>query len=86
MVNSFHIEFVTGAATSLVVAGAMWGVTCIQTISYYRTFGRSDPQYLRIAVRPLVLIPVELSFTQSFYRSVLCGAKNFTDVLTLIGN
>jgi len=48
-VDVFHVELMSGFVPSVVIGGAMWGITSIQTISYYRNF-ITDPHYLRITV------------------------------------
>ena len=71
--ESFRFSLMSGISFSLLVASAMWGVTTIQIISYYRTF-KTDSLYLRIAVRSLSIYQwtiVEIVL----YRLVSCGEK-----------
>jgi len=50
--EAFRLSLMSGISFSLLVVCAMWGVTTIQIVSYFRTF-KTDPLYLKIAVGSL---------------------------------
>jgi hypothetical protein len=52
-----HVDILKGTEIGLVFSGAMWGVTTMQTFSYFQRF-KSDSLYLKIAVRDIRQIPL----------------------------
>ena len=73
--ESFRLSLMSGLSFSLLIGSAIWGITSIQIVSYYRT-SKTDPLYLRIAVRSSS-ISVQLFVGTVLYRLVSCGEKYF---------
>ena len=51
-----HADILKGTEVGLALSGAMWGVTTMQTFSYFQRF-KSDSMYLKLAVRDNRKIP-----------------------------